>query len=80
MNILTPHLIRLTEDCRRNDYYYANGPKIKIAVSPNDMPLSLQRMDIIGAYFLFLGHVAYAAIFKRLMEIHSNPPLLYYGF
>ena len=36
MNILTPHLIRLTEDCRRNDYYYANGPKIKIAVSPND--------------------------------------------
>ena len=56
-NILTPHLIRWTEKCRRSDYCYANGPKIKIAVSPNDMPLSLQRTDIIGALcnFLFLG-------------------------
>ena len=27
-----------------------NGPKIKIAVSPNNMPLSLQRTDIIGAF------------------------------
>ena len=35
----------------------ANGPKIKIAVSRNDMPLSLQRTHIIGALcnFLFWG-------------------------
>ena len=37
------------KNLRHSDYCYANGPKIKIAVSPNDMPLSLQRMDIIGA-------------------------------
>ena len=35
----------------------ANRPKIKIAVSPNDMSLYLQRMDIIGALckFFILG-------------------------
>ena len=53
-NILTPRLIRLTKRCRRSDYCYANGPKINIAVSPNDMPLSLHRMDIIGALCNFL--------------------------
>ena len=25
-------MVRLTEKCRRSDYCYANGPKIKIAV------------------------------------------------
>ena len=36
-----------------------NDPKIKIAVSPNDMPLSLQKMDIIGDIVLYfiLGHL-----------------------
>ena len=26
-NILTPHFIRLTEDCKRSDYCHANVPK-----------------------------------------------------
>ena len=39
-NILIPHLIRLAKQFKRGDYCYANGPKIKIAVSSNDMPLA----------------------------------------
>ena len=35
--ILTPCLMRLTNKCRRNEYCYANGPKIKITASPNDI-------------------------------------------
>ena len=52
-NILKPNLIRLTKNC------YANCPKIKTAVSPNDMPRSLPRTDIIGVLctFVCLGHL-----------------------
>ena len=52
-NILTPHWVRLThsEDAVT---IMQNGPRI--AISPSDMPLSLQRTDIIGSLsnFLFL--------------------------
>ena len=40
-NILIPHLSRLAKQFKQGDYCYANGPKIKLAVSPNEMPLSL---------------------------------------
>ena len=30
---MTPHLIRLTEKCRRSNYCYANGPKIKLQLA-----------------------------------------------
>ena len=40
--------------CRHSNYCYANGPKVKIAVSPNDMPPSHQRTDIIWALLNFL--------------------------
>ena len=57
-----PQLIRLTEKGRCSEYCYSNGPKIKIAICPNDMPLFLQRTDIFGAlcnffffFFFFLG-------------------------
>ena len=43
---------RTDQKCRRSDYCYANDPKF--AASPNDMPLSIQRMDIIGALCNFL--------------------------
>ena len=73
-NILTPHLIRLTRKCRRSDYCYANGPKIKIAVGPNDMPLSLQRMDIIQAVcnFFYLGIFAFITIVTDCVYIFRS--------
>ena len=49
-------MIRLTEKCRRSDYCYSNGPQIKMAVNPNDMPLYLQRTDIIGAFIVERGY------------------------
>ena len=57
LNILTPHLIRLTKKYKCSDHCYANGPKVMIAVSPNDMPLSIQRTDIIGRATFYFGHL-----------------------
>ena len=54
-NILAPDLIRLIEKCRGSDYCYANGPKIKIAVSPNDYAILLfrERISLGLCNFLF---------------------------
>ena len=57
-NILTPYLIRLTENFGRSDYSYANSPQIKIAVNPNDTPLSPQNGYHWGFVQLF-SHCVY---------------------
>ena len=37
--------------------------------------LILRRFEVV-----FLGLSENAALFERLVKIHSNPPILYYGF
>ena len=65
--ILTPHLIRLTKKCRHSTAYcYANSPKIKIVVSPNDITLPSKN----GYHWRFVQ-------FFILGLLHNNSHFVY---